>query len=174
MLHIHYELQFSNVPKEHIKNYQNGISKTAETAYQDVPKSHTNKTDINKTESNQKYNSQSVENIYSLEEILKNCELYTFAKDERKILYDAIERLFYTDGLKIGQATLPQRKVRSRMYELNPEILRTVLHKLHSNDRQIKNITGYVMIVIFNCITEEYSLLHVDPYLNYQRKSQEE
>ncbi|MBO5021738.1 MAG: hypothetical protein J6D52_13825, partial [Clostridia bacterium] len=69
---------------------------------------------------------------------------------------------------------LPQDKVRSRMYEIDGSILQSAMQNLHRNDREISNITAYVMSTIFNCITEEYSLLHVDPYLNALRRNRRE
>lgn len=177
-----------DVPDTDILNFQNGTSRTAETEYQDMPKSHTNKTYDIKTYNNHTENSQSVsrdktfrvytdtpEEIYSdrqtdsrynFDEILKNCQLECFAEDERKVLYDALERMYYSDGLKLGNAKLPQDKVRSRMYEIDYTTLQSAIHNLHKNDKQINNITAYVMTTIFNCITEEYSILHIDPYLN--------
>ena len=173
-----------------IKNCQNGISRTAEQEGLDMPKSHPNNTDNNQTYKIQIDNSQSVlmpmkvyaevdnngptDDMYSLDEILENCQLEIFPEEERKILYDALERLFYSKELKIGNAILPQSKVRSRMYEITASILTSVMSKLHTNDREIKNITGYIMTTIFNAITEEYSLLHVDPYLNYLRSVRKE
>ena len=111
------------------------------------------------------------DNQYNFDEIIENCELHLFNDEERKILYDALERMFYSDGLKIGNARLPQDKVRSRMYEIDGSILQSAMHNLHKNETEISNITGYVMSTIFNCITEEYSLLHVDPYLNMMRRT---
>lgn len=181
-----------DVPNGNIKNFPNGISRTAEPEYQDVPNRHTNKTNNIKTYNSYTENSQSVSrdsfrlylpdkdedrltnDIYRLDEILERCELDTFDSEERKILYDAIERLFYSKTFKIGGAELPQERVRSRLYELNGSILRSALDNMHRNDRKIKNITGYMMSTIFNCIAEEYSLLHVDPYLNYLRGTRRE
>ncbi|MBS7297660.1 MAG: replication initiator protein A [Eubacteriales bacterium] len=178
----------TDVTNEHIKNFQNGISRTDEPEYQDVPKSHTIKTNKIKTDINHTENSQSVLNssnikfythekdrptdIYSFDDILELCQLDTFAEEERIILYDALERMYYSELLKIGDAILPQDKVRSRMYELNATLLHGVIDKLHQNDKQIKNITAYVMSTIFNAITEEYSLLHVDAYLNSMRRKE--
>ena len=185
-----------DMPNTDIKNSQNGISRTAEQEVLDVPESHPNKTYINKTYNNHTENSQSVslssnfklytgsteeisfdrrtDNQYSFDDILENCELHLFDEEERKILYDALERMFYSDGLKIGNAKLPQDKVRSRMYEIDGSILQSAMQNLHRNDREISNITAYVMSTIFNCITEEYSLLHVDPYLNALRRNRRE
>lgn len=159
-----------------------------------MPKSHTNKTYDIKTYNNHIENSQSVsrekpfrvytytpEEIYSdrqtdsqynFDEILENCQLEYFEEDERKVLYDALERMYYSDGLKLGNAKLPQDKVRSRMYEIDYTTLQSAIHNLHKNDKPINNITAYVMTTIFNCITEEYSILHIDPYLNSMRRKE--
>ena len=177
-----------DVSKGNIKNFQNSISKTSEMAYQDVPKSHSNQTNNIKTDINHTDNSQSAikvnsiklytrekdrqTDIYSLDDIIELCQLDTFSEEERIILYDALERMYYSEHLKIGDAILPQDKVRSRMYELNATLLHGVIDKLHQNDKQIKNITAYVMSTIFNAITEEYSLLHVDAYLNSMRRKE--
>ena len=178
-----------DMPNGNIKNFQNGTSRTAELEYQDMPNQHPNQTNINKTYNINTNNSQSViEQEYKLnppdipgqaddetkdfEMIIKKCNLETFDDEEQKILYDALERMYYTKEFRIGDAVLPQKKVRSRMYELNGAILRSAIFNLHKNDRKIKNITGYVMSTIFNCITEEYSLLHVDPYLNAMRRKE--
>lgn len=175
-----------DIPDEHVKNFQIGISRTAGLEVLELPNRHPNQNNINQNKKNQNENSPSVypekekrkENgqmdgePYQLDEILERCQLECFEAEERKILYDAIERLFYSQSFKIGNAVLPQNKVRSRLYELNPAILQSAMHTLHQNrDRPIKNITAYVMSVIFNCITEEYSLLHVDPYLNFLRRT---
>ena len=170
-----------------VENFQNGISGTAVTEHQDMPISHTNKTDNIKTNINHTENSQSAscvkrhwyvpeecdrhtDEIYNLDDILENCCLDLFEEDERILLYDALERMYYTDGLKIGNAVLPLNRVRSRMYDIDHTVLQSALFNLHKNDREIKNITSYVISTIFNCIAESQSILHVDPYLNSIRK----
>lgn len=178
------------------KTCQNGTSRPAETALLDMPNRHPKKKEGKKKDKNNIYISQSVfpypksfaytsyfderlrdrqaDDIYSLEDILENCQLDTFEEEERKILYDALERLYYSDNLRIGNAVLPRDKVRSRMYEIDASTLLSAMHKLHQNDREIKNMTAYVMSIIFNCITEDYTLLHIDPYLNSIRRVKKE
>lgn len=186
------ENEKQDMPNGNIKNFQNGTSKTSDLAVLDMPDQHTNYTYNNETYNNHTENSQSVsrdsfhfylpskdedrqtDGIYKLDEILERCDLGSFDSEEQKILYDAIERLFYSKTFRIGNAELPQEKVRSRLYELDGSILRSALANLHKNDRQIKNLTGFLMSTIFNCITEEYSLLHVDPYLNSLRACRRE
>jgi len=171
-----------DMPESPPRTCQSGTSRTAESEAQDVPESHTNHTDNIKTDSIHTDYSQSVprylpeeadrrtDEIYSLDEILEHCQLDTFADEERCILYDALERMYYSDSLKISSAVLPRAKVRSRMYEIDVNTLRAAMDKLHRNTAQIRNVTAYVMSTIFNCITEEYSAVHVDPFLNEMRR----
>lgn len=182
-------LYIPDMPISDIKICQNSTSRTAETGVQELPNQHPNKTYNNQTYSNHTEKSQSVshsgsdntesvdgqtDDVYSFDDILENCQLDTFDEEERKILYDALERLFYSENFKIGGAVLPRRKVRSRMYEIDVSTLESAMAKLHKNEKQIKNMTAYVMSTIFNCITEDCTLLHVDPYLNSLREVKKE
>ena len=99
--------------------------------------------------------------------ILDACELSYFPPETARVFENAIERLFYSDSLRIGNATLPQKRVRSRLRELDNMILREAASKLASNlDKPVKNSTAYTMATIFNAICESESDLMVDPYLN--------
>lgn len=83
---------------------------------------------------------------------------------------NAIERLFYSDNLRIGQAVLPRSRVRSRLHLLNYFVLQEAETKLHANRKvPVRDSTKYVMSTIYNCITETESDLLVDPYLNSLR-----
>ena len=96
--------------------------------------------------------------------ILDACELSYFEPEVARVFENAIERLFYSDKLRIGQAVLPQSRVRSRLHRLNYFVLQEAESKLH-----IRDSTKYVMSTIYNCITETESDLIVDPYLNSLR-----
>ena len=99
--------------------------------------------------------------------ILDACELSYFPPETARVFENAIERLFYSESLRIGNATLPQKRVRSRLQELDNMILREAASKLASNlDKPVKNSTAYTMVTIFNAICESESDLMVDPYLN--------
>ena len=100
-------------------------------------------------------------------DILDGCELYCFEPETALVFENAIERLFYADSFRIGNATLPQCRVRAKLKRLDGMILRDVESKLHANqDRAVKNSTAYTMAVLFNCIAESESDLMIDPYLN--------
>ena len=102
--------------------------------------------------------------------ILDACELSYFEPEVARVFENAIERLFYSDKLRIGQAVLPQSRVRSRLHRLNYFVLQEAESKLHANRNvPVRDSTKYVMSTIYNCITETESDLLVDPYLNSLR-----
>ena len=102
--------------------------------------------------------------------ILDACELSYFEPEVARVFENAIERLFYSDNLRIGQAVLPQSRARSRLHLLNYFILQEAEIKLHANRNvPVRDSTKYVMSTIYNCITETESDLLVDPYLNSLR-----
>lgn len=100
-------------------------------------------------------------------DILDGCELECFAPETALVFENAIERLFYADSFRIGNATLPQCRVRAKLRRLDGMILRDAESKLRANqERNVKNSTAYTMAVLFNCIAESESDLMIDPYLN--------
>lgn len=104
--------------------------------------------------------------------ILDACELQCFSRETARVFENAIERLFYADSFRVGNAALPQSRVRAKLKLLDYTILQTAEAKLHANlDRPVKNSTAYAMATIFNCIAESESDLMVDPYLNGLRSS---
>ena len=103
--------------------------------------------------------------------ILDACELQCFSRETARVFENAIERLFYADSFRVGNAALPQSRVRAKLKLLDYTILQTAEAKLHANlDRPVKNSTAYAMATIFNCIAESESDLMVDPYLNGLRR----
>jgi len=103
--------------------------------------------------------------------ILDACELQCFSSETARVFENAIERLFYADSFRVGNATLPQSRVRARLKLLDYTILQAAEAKLHANlDRPVRNSTAYAMSTIFNCVAESESDLMVDPYLNALRR----
>lgn len=105
-----------------------------------------------------------------LQTIIENCELEIFPAELQKIFTDAIERLYYSEELKVGKAVLPQANVRSRLHLLNNLMLQEVQHKLETNTIPIKNPTAYIMTTIYTNITEYESSVLVAPELHDEQK----
>lgn len=164
------EMTIQEPQKRQFQNRKNGGSRAAKTTVPEPSEIRTNNTDINRIDFNHTNISQSVmpdRQIFN--KIILQCQLECFDKEINRIFYDAIERLFYCNELKIGSSVLPGDSVRSRLCELDYTILENALHKIHKNEKDINNSTGYVMSVIYNCLTEGFTEVHLDPYLNYLR-----
>ena len=151
-------------------------SRTAETAAAKPSKRRSSYNNTRKKEksyievSQPGHGGRQIDDEAELTGILDACELSYFGPETARVFENAIERLFYSDSFRIGEAVLPQSRVRSRLHLLDGMILRNAESKLHANlDRPIRNSTAYTMSTIFNCIAESESDLMVDPYLNSLR-----
>ena len=65
--------------------------------------------------------------------ILDACELRCFSRETARVFENAIERLYYADGFRVGNATLPQRRVRAKLKLLDYTVLQSAEAKLHAN-----------------------------------------
>lgn len=180
---------YQDVQKPHIKNCKNGTSKTADTAHQELQNPQTSKINNKNTENSYIDNSQSISQSYGnfkyigyenltdgqtdehLQEILDGCELELFKENIRLMLVQAIERLYYTETLKIGNARLPQAKVRSYLNLLTPDVLMTVLQAMKVNEDRIVNPMAYLMSTIINTICEQESDLILSLPEEYVKES---
>ena len=104
-----------------------------------------------------------------LHSILEGCDLDIFPAEEQEVLRAAVERLFYSESFRLGDATLPKSSIRAWLSKLDAVVLQDVLGRLRQNRKNVKNPFGYVMTVLLNCIIEGRSELLVDPYLNGQQ-----
>lgn len=176
-------LQAQDPQELRFQNDETADSRPADTAVADPhdPRPSNNKT--RNKEQRHKEVSQSVsgkpgdgqmDGETELMDILDTCELSCFDPETARVFENAIERLFYSDSFRIGNATLPQCRVRSRLHLLNAVILQEAESKLHANvEGKVRNSTAYTMSVIFNCIAESEGDLLVDPYLNSLRSPSE-
>ena len=152
------------------KNGENGGSRTADAAPTEPQDPRPSYTDKRKNDGSYIEVSPSVTEGPDEEEltgILGACELSSFEPEMARIFETAIERLFYSDSFRVGNATLPQSRVRHRLHDLDNLTLRDTEQRLRANqERNIRNSIQYTMAVLFNCITEGESDLVIDPYLN--------
>lgn len=160
-----------DLPKSQVQKCGFGTSRTAKTAPSDLPESHPSNTEQREKDLIQKEVSPSVlepaDEDGDLEEVIERSELWILPEEVRGVFRSAIERLFYSQRLKLGDVVLPQAKIRSHLWQLDGEIVQEAYAKLRAHTvGEVKNSSFYVMVVIFNCIWEVHSDLLVDPYLN--------
>lgn len=98
-----------------------------------------------------------------LNEILDNCGLENFTKEIAFMFRSAIERLFYSDKLKVGKSILPKEKIRSYLSLLDEDTLDVVLKIMKNNSEKIQNPTYWLMSTIINeiCFSNAELLLTV-------------
>ncbi len=130
-----------------------------ENTIQETENLRTNKKDNKKHKNNNIDVSQSKMDTKNLEDIKQKCELYLFKESQRNIIENALDLMFYSNNLKIGQAVLPQEIARSRMQLLNASIIFYAFDKLNylKQDSQIHNSTNFMISCLYNAITEYYS-----------------
>lgn len=94
-------------------------------------------------------NPQNNEEYISLDEVKKKCKLDEFTKEEKSILEDVIDRLYYADNLKVGNVIITNSKILSKLPLINKNNLIQLLD-IAKNNNSIKNITNYLMICLYN------------------------
>ena len=178
------------VPGPNFLKSQSGTSRDSETELPEVDQRDSSYIDLNHTDGIHTESSQSIqrqqaslrrgggygaspmdrtEEQAQLRQILDNCDLWIFDPEDAKVFETAIERLFYSDGLRVGKAVLPQANIRSRLWDLDGTMLQVVAGKLKNNQREVRNPIAYVMQVIFSSINEAHCDVMIDPYINSLR-----
>ena len=160
----------------HFKTCQNDTSRHVETAVQDMSFSPTSNKDFSYTNSSdikfsqsvcrRTNSSQLVDNVGEIDGIIENCELESFTPEVAAVFRNAVERMYYSGSLKVGDAVFPQSTVRSYLYLLDHFKVDLAYQKIRQNMSEIRNATAYVTVVLFNCICEEEAEFMLDPFLN--------
>ncbi len=175
------EMTGQDMSKPHIKTCRNGSSKTVKTAGLDMPKSHPTKINNIQSDNSDIENSPSVnpmptvpltdglidEDTKTLNTIYERCELAWLQPAARIMIQQAIERLYYSSSLKIGDAVLPGEKVRNYLSLLDLDAVCRALTKLQENERQVKNPMAYLMSTLINtiCETDSEWIINLPPEL---------
>ncbi len=103
------------------------------------------KTNIINTDS---INPNSDDEFY-LKEIKDKCKLGDFSQEEKTILEDVINSLYYKDALKVGSVTVNHYKILDKLKLIVEENLIQLLDIL-KNIPNIQNAKNYLMICLYN------------------------
>lgn len=130
------------------KNYSSAEVENTILDMENLPTINPNniKTNIINTES---INPQSNEENISLNDVKEKCKLNEFATEEKSILEDVIDRLYYADSLKVGNVIITNSKILSKISLINKNNLIQLLD-IARNNNSIKNITNYLVICLYN------------------------
>lgn len=129
------------------KNYDSRNEDITVTEAKNLPTINTNNinTDIINTESINPKNDEE----FTLNEIKDKCKLNEFTAEDKTILEDVIDGLYYKDNLKVGQVTVPHFKIIEKLKLIVKENLTQLLDIL-KNVPNIQNAKNYLMICLYN------------------------
>ena len=127
------------------KNYDSGIGESTTLDSENLRGINTNNinTNIINTES---INPKSDEDLLLIKE---KCNLNEFTKEEKTILEDVIDNLYYTDNLKVGNITVNHFKISDKLNLITKDNLVRLLDIL-KNTPNIQNAKNYLMICLYN------------------------
>ena len=169
----------SEPPEWEFKNRQNGGSKTAKSGVQEPlnpPPSIIDKREIENSVIESQSKSMSVTgrdaDALEIRRLATQSGVNFLPGKQADVMRQAIERLYYTQNLKIGDAVYPNGYIRQNLEKLDYDILQAAVGKITGNtSRTIRNSSAYIVAVLFNSIMETESDLMVDPYLNFLRQN---
>lgn len=136
-----------NLQLQNCKNYRSGTVNITGQELENLQTINTNniKTDIINTDS---INPKSDEEL-TLNEIKDKCKLNEFTVEDKTILEDVIDGLYYKDNLKVGQVTVTHLKIMEKLKLIVKENLTQLLDIL-KNIPNIQNAKNYLMICLYN------------------------
>lgn len=122
------------------KNYDSGIGESTTLESENL---RWIKTNIINTDS---INPKSNEVLLLIKD---KCKLNEFTKEEKTILEDVIDNLYYTDNLKVGNITVNHFKISDKLNLITKDNLFQLLDIL-KNTPNIQNAKNYLMICLYN------------------------
>lgn len=127
------------------KNYDSGIGESTTLDSENLRGINTNniKTNIINTDS---INPKSDEELLLIKD---KCNLNEFTKEEKTILEDVIDNLYYIDNLKVGNITVNHFKILDKLNLIVKDNLVQLLDIL-KNTPNIQNAKNYLMICLYN------------------------
>ena len=127
------------------KNYDSGIGESTALDSENLRGINTNNinTNIINTDS---INPKSDEELLLIKE---KCNLNEFTKEEKTILEDVIDNLYYTDNLKVGNITVNHFKILDKLKMIVKDNLVQLLDILKTIPN-IQNAKNYLMICLYN------------------------
>lgn len=100
-------------------------------------------------------NINNIDIISRLEKIKEKCLLSDFTNEEKIFLEDIIEKLYYTQNLKIGSVIIPNSRIVEKLEFINKNNLLQLLD-LREKVGNINNVTNYMATCLYNSLGSNY------------------
>ena len=125
------------------------VKKTdGDMSFSPISNTELNKTEINKTDIQSDIREREGGNFLPLCEILRRCNLGLWYDDTGKILKNAIEKLYYTDSLKIGGKTVTNDYIRMQLSKLTEDSVIFAVDNVRRNSKPVKNPEKYLLCTL--------------------------
>ena len=136
-----------NLQLQNSNFYDSGVVENTIQEQENIPTINTNniKTNIINTDS---INPKSEDEI-ELVKIKDKCKLNEFAREDKVILEDVIDNLYYKNTMKVGSITVNHYKILEKLQLIVKENLIQLLDIL-KNIPNIQNAKNYLMICLYN------------------------
>ena len=146
-----------NLQLQNCKNYRSGTVNITGQELENLQTINTNniKTDIINTDS---INPKS-DDEFTLNEIKDKCKLNEFTAEDKTILEDVIDGLYYKETLKVGQVTVTHLKIIEKL-KLIVKYNLTQLLDILKNVPNIQNAKNYLMICLYNNLGNTHIFAH--------------
>lgn len=100
-------------------------------------------------------NINNIDIISRLEKIKEKCLLSDFTNEEKIFLEDIIDKLYYTQNLKIGSVIIPNSRIVKKLELINKNNLLELLD-LREKAGNINNVTNYMATCLYNNLGNNY------------------
>ena len=90
-----------------------------------------------------------------LRSLKQKCRLDDFSGQEKIILEDVIDALFYKENLRVGNVTVTRNKIRERLQLIVKENL-VRLVEIYNSTSHVQNKKNYLMICLYNNLGETH------------------
>lgn len=141
-------IEEENMQLQNCTNYSSKIVDDAVLKLNNLQGINTNNinTDIINTYS---INPHNKDGFISLQEVKEKSKLYEFENEDKYILEDVINKLYYADNLKVGAVNISSSKILSKLELITKDNL-IQLSNIIKSSGNIKNLTNYLMICLYN------------------------
>ena len=131
------------------KNYDSGNENITNLESENLRGINTNNINIKTNKINTESINPNSDDELHLKEIKDKCKLEEFTKEDKTILEDVIDSLYYKDTLKVGSVTVNHFKILDKLKLIVKENLIQLLDIL-KNIPNIQNAKNYLMICLYN------------------------
>ncbi len=90
-----------------------------------------------------------------LERLKAKCSLADFTGQEKIILEDVIDALFYKESIRVGNVTVTRNKIRERLQLIAKENLVRLI-EIYNGTSYVQNKKNYLMICLYNNLGETH------------------